>query len=191
MQLEEKSAARALSNVDWPSVLPSLIRCGTRWLRAAGFLGRRGGAGAIEAQELANAAIDQLLAGERTWPRGANDDALVNILCETMRSIATNARTHASVASRRDAHLERRADGGSSPEEVLAARQLLAKIERDLEADAELTALFRAIARETKRDALAAELGWTEKKLDAARKRLARRIEGFRAEVVGGATEDA
>jgi hypothetical protein len=178
MIVEEESAARALADVDWPAVLPELHRCGTRWLRACGWLRRGTAAGPTEAQELVNAAIDSLLSGKRTWPRDSPMEMLVNILCQTMRSIATNTVTSSHVGRRGEAVLERQIDDASSPEAVVAAKRLLGRIEAELADDVELRALFGAIEEgHVKREDLSVALGWPVEKVDVTRRRLSRRLQ--------------
>jgi hypothetical protein len=171
----------AFVRVDWKSLFPQLLRGATHYLRVLGLAeGDEHRPALLEARELVNVAVDRFLAGRRQWPAeaGATEDELVSILSETMRSIAVNCRTSAA-ATRCDGDeaVDQQPDEQPSPSRRLAARSLLAGIERIFEGDDEAQGVLGALAEgHVDRDEIAEALGWTVPHVKVVRRKMSRRL---------------
>jgi hypothetical protein len=177
------TAAAAFARADWETLLPKLMARARRILKSLGWQeskARR--SGLLEERELVNEAIDACLTGARTWvpSAGATEASLVTYLDVTMRSIAVNERTSSDVArvERVEKKVSRFGDGRSSPEQTIAARELLGVVDAALEGDDDATAVRAALADgHVYGEELAAALGWGEPRMWVVRRRMMRHLE--------------
>jgi hypothetical protein len=178
-----ESAARALAQANWGTLLPRLLRCASHTLRRFGWaettLGRHS---ALEAQELVDMAVESCLAGERQWlpEPGATEDEIVTFLYAIMYAISTNVRTSHVVARRVHGDVTdivEPVDEAPSAERIVAARARLAQVKRELEGDPEALSLCLALEDfPDGREGIARALTWTVHRLSVVRRRLTRHL---------------
>jgi hypothetical protein len=140
----------------------------------------------MDGDDLLGKAMQLLLAERRKWPRGL--PALV-MLKGVMKSVAFNTRRKLDylLAEDRGTPSDEESEVGSSPlaEGVdatadpalaVAGESDLVAVQNVVKGDEELELLVEALAEGLTGMAIAKELGWDERKYDAARKRLSRRL---------------
>lgn len=179
-----ETAAQAFAKVDWDDAVARLLPRARAILRKVGWA-EGGGVrrGEMEAHELVNQAIDAFLSGQRAWVPGDGQDHVVRILAQTMRGLATHARS--SARATRGAPMEAldRKEGprGGSPEERALAEREIARVVGLVRGDEVLEPLVLAILEgHTKREDLATALGWPTNKVKDAREKLARRLSAMK-----------
>lgn len=136
--------------------------------------------------DLQQEAMTKLLSGERVWPVGVHP---LVVLANVMHSIASNARKREDNgpidASVLVDQLETDADDkvvyahGTvtiTPEEELSGRQQIVALYASLGGDKDLELLVDQWADGVRGSEARVELGWDEKKYDAVRQRLLRRL---------------
>lgn len=151
-----------------------------------------GGLPSVEPQDLLQQAMTLVLEERRKWPR---EVPTVVFLANVMRSIAYRARRKPNFVLAEDvgAHFDDESDIESSPlaegvsEEtdparVVAAESSLNAVQAAVKGDEDLELYVEALADGLTGMAIAEELGWDGKKLDAARKRLHRRLSTLKSE---------
>ena len=175
VQIEAEIAA--LSHADWrraERIADSLC---------AGITG-------IEPEDLLQEALTKFLEGDRVWPPGV--PSLV-VLENVMYSIASNTRKRRKEGpvdetvevDPLEGEGQEEAGAGKSvlstttitPEEEVSGEQQIAALYAALAGDSDLQDLATAWAMGLRGEAAWKELGWTEKKYEAERKRLTRRLE--------------
>ena len=126
----------------------------------------------LEWDELLNEALLRALDGSRQWPEGV---PLLAFLAGIMRSLVdSRAEERRRLAERTLAGIEPRIT--ASPEAQLHARQCLAAITQFFAGDPDVLALITELARQYLGDANKPIPRLSQKRRDAARKRLARAI---------------
>jgi DNA-directed RNA polymerase specialized sigma24 family protein len=160
---------------------------GADWERARSIAGGLcGGLTGWSADDLLQEAITKFLEGARSWP--ANVHPLV-VLKNVMHSIASNERKH-NKASPVDDRVEvdpfetsddeqraaAKSHTGITPEDQVAGKQEMAALYAALGGDEDLEMLAMAWADGMRGEDARNELGWDEKKYDANRSRLKRRL---------------
>lgn len=151
-----------------------------------------GGLPAMQAEDLLQHAMTLALAERRKWPR---DVETIVFLKNVMRSIASNARKKSNYVLAEDlgAQFDDESEGESSPlaegvspetdpARIVAAESTLAAVQAAVKGDEDLELYVEAMAEGLTGAAIAEELGWDGKKLDAARKRLHRRLSTLKSE---------
>ncbi|NIF72374.1 hypothetical protein F3J16_19570 [Burkholderia sp. Ap-962] len=159
------------------------------WTRAeiyADFLSRN--LAGYDGNDLLQMAIEKFLNMRRRWPRGLEP---LKALFGAMRSISSNELkkeangpidTFVVVSTTDESPDEGQvqpyaaATTLETPEDVLIGRQLIKQIEVELSDDEEAGLLLMLWIEGTRGAEAAAELGWDQKRLDATRKRLLRRL---------------
>ncbi|MBR8010224.1 sigma-70 family RNA polymerase sigma factor [Burkholderia vietnamiensis] len=140
-----------------------------------------------DGNDLLQMAMEKFLNMRRRWPRGLEP---LKALFGAMRSISSNELkketngpidTFAVVSTTDESPDEGQqpyavATTLETPEDVLIGRQLVEQIEAELSDDEEAGLLFMFWIEGTRGAEAAAELGWDQKRFDAARKRLLRRL---------------
>ncbi|MGT0247603.1 RNA polymerase sigma factor [Burkholderia pyrrocinia] len=172
---EVEEELRKLSEADW-----------TRAEIYADFLSRS--LAGCDGNDLLQMAMEKFLNMRRRWPRGLEP---LKALFGAMRSISSNELkketngpidTFAVVSTTDESPDEGQvqpyavATTLETPEDVLIGRQLVEQIEAELSDDEEAGLLFMFWIEGTRGAEAAAELGWDQKRFDAARKRLLRRL---------------
>lgn len=140
----------------------------------------------LTAADLLQEAMVRLLSGKRIWP---SDLPPLVVLANVMHSIASNARKREAdgpvdgsiTLDLLDADVDDRTviTHGKvtiTPEDELSGKQQIAALYAAMGGDEELELLVMAWADKVRGDEARAELGWDEKKYDAVRKRLMRRL---------------
>lgn len=182
--MESGDALRdALRTADWEALLPNLVAFASSALRRAGWkAGRDEEPSRMSVEQLVNTAIEHCLDGSRKWNPDAVD--LPGFLRGVIRSLLSAAKrfdaTHRVLAAS-DADIERAAAPDGSPEEELLAeerqRELLDGFEDCIRGDPELLALYAVILEgTTKREEIAAALGWSADRVSVVKKKLQRRF---------------
>ncbi|MGK6310219.1 RNA polymerase sigma factor [Variovorax sp. DT-64] len=159
------------------------------WERAEAIAGALcGGVIGWTAEDLLQEALTKFLEGARTWPSGVHP---MVVLKNVMHSIASNERK-SNRASPIDAKVEVdpfetgeeaekvatvRSSTGITPEDVASGKQQMAALYAALAGDDDLQMLVMVWADGLRGEDARAELGWDEKKYDAERKRLTRRLQ--------------
>lgn len=144
----------------------------------------------LEPQDLLQEALTKFLEGDRVWPLGV--PSLV-VLENAMYSIASNTRKRrkegpvdetVEVDPFGDEGQEEASAGKSvlssttiTPEDEVSGKQQIAALYAMLAGDSDLQDLATAWAMGLRGEEAWKELGWTEKKYEAERKRLTRRLE--------------
>jgi len=170
-----KAIARALAALT-PSDLVGLKRLAR--LRARLLPG-------LEWDELLNEALLRALDGSRRWPEGV---PLLAFLAGIMRSLVdSRAEERRRLAEQTLAGIEARVT--ASPEAQLHARQCLAAITQFFAGDPDVLALITELARQYLGDANKPIPRLSQKRRDAARKRLARAILRGQLDGVSAMTE--
>lgn len=145
-----------------------------------------GGTG-LTAEDLLQEAFVKFLSEERAWPRGVHPLVVLRV---TMHSIANNAFEKARAGpldpfAKVDADADASTEpgrvlpdptDGSTPVEPLAIKQQLRQAEQAVVGDEDLELLLCAWAEGLRGNAAMDELQWDEKKHDAVRKRLTRKL---------------
>lgn len=164
-----------LSEADW-----------TRVEIYAGFLSRS--LAGCDGNDLLQMAMEKFLNMRRRWPKGLEP---LKALFGAMRSISSNELkkemkgpidTSAVVSTTDEPPEEGQlqayavATTQETPEDVLIGQQLVEQIEAGLSDDEEAGLLFMVWIDGTRGAEAAAVLGWDQKRFDAARKRLLRRL---------------
>jgi len=175
-----ETAAQAFAKVDWNAAVARLVP------RARGILLRIGwaeGGGArrseMEAEELVNQSIDVFLSGQRVWVPGDGEDHVVRILAQTMRGLATHARSSARATRTAPEEAIDQPEGprADSPEVRAAAKSDIARVVAFVRGDPVLEPLVGAILRgNTKNEDLMNALGWKANQVKDAREKLGRRL---------------
>lgn len=158
------------------------------WERAEAIAGALcGGVIGWTAEDLLQEALTKFLEGARTWPSGVHP---MVVLKNVMHSIASNERK-SNRASPIDAKVEVdpfetgeeaekvatvRSSTGITPEDVSSGKQQMAALYAELAGDDDLQMLVVVWADRLRGEDARAELGWDEKKYDAERQRLTRRL---------------
>jgi hypothetical protein len=171
----------ALREADWEAMLPNLITYAAARLRRVGWAsGRDSEASKLSVEQLVNAAVESCLEGKRVWDPTAVD--LPGFLRGVIRSLTSSEKKKA-VRAKTDAFpdFDRQAPIVESPEDEAVAEEgrtaLLGGIEACTADDPDLQALYRAVVDgTTKREDLAAVLGWSPDRVTAARIKLQRRL---------------
>ena len=151
-----ETAAEAFATTDWKIVMPELFRNAEILLRRFGFGNDKKKdtrSAALEAQELVNEALAQILGGQRTWVPGVvvNQKSFIAFVTLTMRSVAAAKRGSAAIARREGGlaeviHLERAPSRAAGPHAQLMAKELLGEIREAISGDAQLVAYYDALA---------------------------------------------
>ena len=160
------------------------------WKRAEGIAsGFSGGLTGWSPKDLLQEAVTKLLEEKRVWPE--NLHPLV-VLKSVMHSISSNVRNRIetgpldeNVVLDPTAELEYEATPAThgkvstTPEDIASGKQQLAEIYAALAGDEETELLAMAWSEGIRGQDAMAELDWDKKKHDAARKRLARKLEAI------------
>lgn len=161
--------------------MPGLYGFAANRLRRVGWAaGRDAEASRLSVEQLVNMAVEACLDGSRTWDPNAVDfpgflRGIIRSLTSSEKKSAVRSKTHAQ------SDFERIMPLASSPEdealEEEGRQHILGTIEEAVADDADLRALYGAILDgATKRDDIAASLGWSESRVSAARIKLQRRL---------------
>lgn len=136
--------------------------------------------------DLLQEAMSALLAGSRVWPAGLHP---LVVLKTAMRSIASNARRRDKASpvdetvlldpfeTSDEATPAVQGTALVTPEDETSGKQQIAAVYAAVAGDEDLELLVMAWADRLRGEDAMAELGWDEKRYDAARKRLMRRLE--------------
>lgn len=176
-----ESLQEALQNADWEALLPGLLAYAAARLRRVGWAsGRDTEPSRLSVEQVVNSAVEACLDGTRVWNSDAVD--LPGFLRGVIRSLTSSAKKS---AVRSKTHAQADFDGlvplAASPEddavEEEGRREILAALETAVADDADLKALYLAVLDgATKREDLAAALGWRADRVTAARIKLQRRL---------------
>lgn len=171
----------ALRDADWEALLPNLLAYAANRLRRVGWLsGRDQEPSKLSVEQLVQTAVEHCLDGSRTWDPKAVD--LGGFLRGVIRSLTSSEKKKA-VRSKTDAkpELDRYFAPVDSPEDEAMEeenrQELLVLIEGCTTDDQDLRDLYLAILDgNTKREDIAAALGWSADRVTAARIKLQRRL---------------
>lgn len=180
--MTESDLRSALREADWEALLPSLLAYAARRLRRAGWAsGRDEEPSRMSVEQLVNTAVEHCLDGTRTWD--ASNVDLAGFLRGVIRSLTSSERKKHVRAPRvmSDDSLAYEPSPRGDPERDAIEEErraaLLARFEGATADDPDLRALYLTILDGvTKRDDLAAALGWTPERVSAARIKLQRRL---------------
>lgn len=177
----DDSLREALRKADWEALLPGLLAYAAARLRRVGWAaGRDTEASRLSVEQVVNSAVEACLDGTRTWDPAAVD--LPGFLRGVIRSLTSSAKKS---AVRSKTHAQADFDGilplAVSPEDDAVEEEgriaILASLESAVADDADLRALTAAILDgATKREDIAAALGWSADRVTAARIKLQRRL---------------
>ena len=173
----------ALRDADWEILLPSLVGYAARRLRRAGWgAGRDEEPSRLSVEQLVQTAVEHCLDGTRTWDSSAVD--LGGFLRGVIRSLTSSERKKHVRAPRvvSDGGLEQEPSPAGNPEseaiEEEARSALLSSFAEAARGDPDLEALYATVLDgATKREDIAAALGWDPARVSAARIKLQRRLE--------------
>jgi hypothetical protein len=151
---------------------------------AAGFCA---GITGLACDDLLQEAVTKLLEGARTWPAGVHP---LVVLKNVMHSVASNARKHNAASPideavqldpvETDEDTKTPAVQGKvtvTPEDKFSGKQQIIDLYAALGGDQDLELLVLVWADRLRGKDAQDELGWDEKKYDAERKRLTRRLQ--------------
>lgn len=172
---------QALRDADWEALLPGLCGYAANRLRRVGWVaGRDEEPSKLSVEQLVNMAVEACLDGSRTWNPSTVDfpgflRGIIRSLTSSEKKSAVRSKTHAQ------SDFERIVPLAASPEEEAieeeGRKEILGRIEEAIGDDADLRALHTAILDgATKREELAASLGWSVDRVTAARIKLQRRL---------------
>lgn len=149
-----------------------------------------GGITGLTVDDLLQETVTRFYERRRRWPRGVHP---VVVFKNAMRSVASDARKQndaspvdQSVAladgadagdDLADARPQVHGTSGLTPEDELSGKEQLVAVYAAVAGNEELELLVMAWADGLRGDDAARELGWDKKKYEAARKRLARRLD--------------
>jgi hypothetical protein len=190
---EPKSAGQRLTRAEIDAALNAMSDADWRRLEviAASLCA---GIAALESEDLLQEAITKFLAGDRVWPAGLPP---IVVFENVMHSIASNTRKRAEEGPI-DEHVEvdpletgeESANTGSTvlskttvtAEDMLSWKQQIAAVYAAVAGDEDLENLAAAWAMGVRGKEAWTELGWTENKYEAQRKRLTRRLDKLGAD---------
>lgn len=169
--MEVRAALAALSPADWHRVRIAAER-------------RSAGVGGWTPEDLLQEVMTVLLEGKRRWPRDVHP---VTVLAKAMQSIASNARSRnqngpideGSSIEPHESDDPRPAVLGTlptTPEDEVSSKQRLNAVFEAVKGDEDAELLLLAWADGLRGADAMAELDWNDKKHDAARKRLMRKL---------------
>ena len=172
---------KALREADWEALLPGLLAYAASRLRRVGWAsGRDVEPSKLSVEQVVNMAVEACLDGSRSWNPDAVDfpgflRGVIRSLTSSEKKSAVRSKTHAQ------ADFERLVPLATSPEEDAVEEEgrqaIVAMVEAAVGDDPDLRALYGAIVDgATKREELAAALGWSAERVTAARIKLQRRL---------------
>ena len=172
----------ALRDADWETLLPSLVAFAARRLRRAGWgAGRDEEPSRLSVEQLVNTAVEHCLDGTRAWDPAAVD--LAGFLRGVIRSLTSSERKKHVRAPRvvSSEALEHDPSPAGNPEREAIEEEgraaLLSTFAEAARGDPDLEALYLAVIDgATKREDIAASLGWDPARVSAARIKLQRRL---------------
>jgi DNA-directed RNA polymerase specialized sigma24 family protein len=188
MQTRSKTSA-TLTRAEVSAHLGELS--GADWSRARKFArAKSNGLNGVDPDDILQEAFEKLLTGTRVWP---TDVPAMVVLGNAMRSIASNWRKRAKGGPIDEAvevaHTDAPPDEESpprataveptTPEEIVSGKQQLEEVEQAVAHDEEASLLLSAWSEGLRGDAAMAELNWSVKTYDAARKRLRRCLDNL------------
>jgi DNA-directed RNA polymerase specialized sigma24 family protein len=193
MLMPEPEPPKHLQRAEVDAALVSLVQDSGEMARAR-KLARvvAHGLPAMDAEDLLGKAMVLLLAERRKWPRGLST---LGMLKGVMRSVAYRTRKKQDyllaedlgTPSDEDSEVESSplAEGVSpetDPARAVEGESDLGAVQNAMKGNEELEFLVEALAEGLTGTGIAKELGWDEKKYDAARKRLSRRLAALKTD---------
>jgi hypothetical protein len=179
---DEHDLIEAIATADLESMLPRLATYAEKRLNRVGwFSSAKLQNHKMNAQELVDLAIERCVAGKRHWKKQSGYTDLESFLRGVIKSLVSSAvkadkRDQADLDDDGDVdHVDAATDVGLES----IRTELVAAIESCASDDEDLVAFYFAVVdgQHTKREDIAAALGWDVSRVSAARIKLQRRLE--------------